>query len=252
MKTYKNFIKFEKGTFPMVISVPHGGTSDCEIIPKRLNGIHGIDKNTIELAQDLILYIKQISKNLSFIEKKPSCIISKVQRNKIDLNRKKSEAYNHNSFLGKEIYRFYHYKIKDLISENLRLFNYSMLLDIHGFEKDNRPTGFRDVELILGTNNLESFYSKSVPKKNWGNNIRGKIIQRFLELGIPIAPGHPRRKEYVLTGGFITQQYGASKCPNSQAIQIEFSDRIRLFDKKLRTQVLRILAEIFYKEILKF
>ena len=193
--------------------------------------------------------IKEISKNLTFNERKPSYIISKVRRSKIDLNRDEGEAYNPVSLLGKEIYRFYHGKIKELILENIRAHDYSMLLDIHGFERNNRPSGYRDVELILGTNNLESFFSKSIPKKDWAKNLRGKIIRRFLDLNIPIAPGHPRRNEYVLTGGFITQKYGASTITNSQAIQIEFSDRIRKFDTNLRSIVLHTIAEVFFNEI---
>ena len=252
MISYRNFIEFEKGTFPLIISVPHGGTLDCEGISKRKNGIQGIDKRTIELARDLISSVKNISRIKTSIERKPSYFFSKVPRSRIDLNRKESEAYNPDSLLGREIYRFYHDKINSQILENIKLFNYSLLIDIHGFEKNQRPQGFRDVELILGTNNLDSFFPQTIPKKEWQNNLRGMIIKKFLELDISIAPGHPRRSEYVLTGGFITQQYGASKIPNSQAIQIEFSDRIRLFDKDLKNTVINALTEVILHEILKY
>jgi hypothetical protein len=101
----------------------------------------------------------------------------------------------------------------------------------------------------LGTNNLESFFSEPIRRENWGDNIRGKIIQKFLELKIPIAPGHPKRREYVLTGGYITKKYGASQIPQSQAIQIEFSDKIRIQDQVLRELVLNSLAEILVKHL---
>ena len=123
-----------------------------------------------------------------------------------------------------------------------------MLIDIHGFEKDKRPKGFRDVELILGTNNLESLYPNSIPKKDWGKNLRGKIVKEFNNLNIAIAPGHHLRREFVLTGGYITAKYGASHIKNSQTIQIEFSDKIRLYDKELKKIVLSTLAELIYKE----
>ncbi len=64
----------------------------------------------------------------------------------------------------------------------------------------------------------------------------------------PIAPGHPRRREYVLTGGYITQAYGSSKISESKTMQIEFSDRIRILDKKLRKIVIQTLAEIIVNE----
>jgi len=80
-----------------------------------------------------------------------------------------------NSSLAQQIYQFYHKKIEELILENVNSFDNSLLIDIHGFESNKRPSGFRDVDLILGTNNLETFFSKPVPKKLWGNTIRGKI-----------------------------------------------------------------------------
>lgn len=63
-----------------------------------------------------------------------------------------------------------------------------------------------------------------------------------------IAPGHPRRREYVLTGGYITQTYGSSKISKSKTMQIELSDRIRILDKKLRKIVIQTLAEIIVNE----
>ena len=172
-----------------------------------------------------------------------------VRRSKIDLNRAEKEAYNQKSLLAREIYNHYHSKIKQWIFNNLKKYNRSLLIDIHGFEKDNRPPGFRDVEVILGTNNLRSFFPESIPKRNWANNIRGKIIQKFLELDIPIAPGHPRRKEYVLIGGYITRSYGASYIPKSQTIQIEISDRIRIHDKELREIATKILVDILFEDL---
>jgi len=52
----------------------------------------------------------------------------------------------------------------------------------------------------------------------------------------------------VLTGGYIVQNYGASRIENSQAIQIEFSDTIRLYDEELREKTLNSLAHLFFKE----
>lgn len=71
-----------------------------------------------------------------------------------------------------------------------------------------------------------------------------------MNLDIPIAPGRLRRKEYVLTGGYIIKQYGSSKIPGSQSIQIEFSDRIRLYDGDLKRKVLEALSEVLLDEIL--
>lgn len=241
-------IEYCQGSIPLIISVPHGGSLMVEEIPDRVEGIHGIDRNTVNIACSLR---KKISKLFSLNQentKVPSYIISKVHRIKIDFNRKPSKAFNRESNMAKKLYHFYHKTLLDLISYNLDKFNRSLLVDIHGFEKKKRPIGFRDVELVLGTNNFKSMFSPILPKKDWGKNLRGNIIKKFNELNIPIAPGHPRRREYVLTGGYIINNYGASRIKNSQTIQIEFSDKIRINDDILKETVLAVLAQLLYNE----
>ncbi len=249
MQEINKYIEFEVGNIPLILSVPHGGLLRCDSIPQRTEGVLGIDRGTVDLAKNIINQISIEFEGDKGGFKSPYNIISKVRRNKIDLNRSEHEAYNQNSFIAREIYRFYHNKIEELILTNLNKFNHSLLIDIHGFERDARPQGFRDVDIILGTNNLESLFSEPIKKRDWDKNVRGKIIEGMIQLGIPVAPGHPRRKEYVLTGGYITTQYGASRFSKSQAIQIEFSDRIRLYDKFLRERVINTLARVLFEVI---
>jgi N-formylglutamate amidohydrolase len=245
----RNFVEAEEGNIPLIISVPHGGLLECNFIPRRKSGVMGIDRGTIEFSKNLITQIKQKFKNQNLEDKTPFSIFSKVQRSKIDLNRIEAEAYNHISFFAREIYNYYHFKIRQWILGNLKNYNRSLLIDIHGFEREKRPSGFRDVDVILGTNNLNSLFSEAVPKRDWAKNIRGRIIEKFLDVNIPIAPGHSRRREYVLKGGYITQTYGAFHIPKSQTIQIEISDRIRLDDKELKVAVINLLVEIFFEEL---
>ena len=245
----KDYIEYRRGTIPLIISVPHGGLFKVENIPDRTSGIDGVDRETVSLAIDLIENINKLFQLNSKDIRTPSYIISKVERLKIDFNRKESEAFHIKSSLAKEIYQFYHNKINELISYNLNEFKRSLLIDIHGFEKAKRPKGFRDVELVLGTNNLETMFKYKTSKQDRGKNFRGKIVKKFNELNIPIAPGHPRRREYVLTGGYIVQKYGASRIKNSQAIQIEFSDTVRRYDERLRKKTLNSLAQLLFEEL---
>ncbi|MFX1391138.1 MAG: hypothetical protein ACFE9Z_13820 [Promethearchaeota archaeon] len=250
MLELSTYIEFKEGNIPLIFSVPHGGSLDCDSIPQRSNGILGIDKGTMQLTIDLVKEIKLKYKEQQLKKKWPFYIISKLRRSRIDLNRQESNAFDQNSFIGREIYNFYHSKILKWINVNLQIFDKCLLIDIHGFEKKDRPSGFRDVEIILGTNNLKSFFPNPIPKRDWGNNIRAKIIKAFLELNIPIAPGHPRRREYVLTGGYITKKYGASHIPKNQTIQIEFSDNLRLYNNDLRRITLKTLADVLFQEYL--
>ncbi|MFX0071464.1 MAG: N-formylglutamate amidohydrolase [Candidatus Hermodarchaeota archaeon] len=250
MDNLGKYIKYKKGSIPLILSVPHGGTLECKEIPKRVEGIFGIDKNTISVAHEFIKYIEKFSKLYYSTKKTPSYVMNRVHRSKIDVNRTKSEAYYKNSHIANRIYDFYHKKIDELIRSNLKTFNKSILIDLHGFEKDKRPTGYRDVDIVLGTNNLASILN-SIPirRRDRDKNLRGEIIKKLLEFNIQIAPGHSRRGEYILTGGFITQKYGASSISNSQAIQIELSDRIRVHDRDLKAKVLNALAHVFLKNL---
>ena len=244
MENLNKYIRSKKGNIPLILSVPHGGTLECSEIPIRLDGVLGVDKNTIELAQELIFRLEDVSERYFSVKKFPSYVISKVRRCKIDLNRIEAEAYISSSRIAKKLYQLYHKQIRELIDYNLYKYNYSLLLDIHGFEKHKRPQGYRDVEIVLGTKNLATLYQESVPIKNRDKNIRGEIIKNFLSLDIPIAPGHPRRKEFILTGGYITQKYGVAEISGSQTMQMEFSDRIRVYDKELKNKILVSLAEV--------
>ena len=249
MLANNDYVEYKIGTIPLIISVPHGGKLECPSIPKRVSGVLGIDKGTIELTRDILEALETITKGRTRISHSPSHIISHVRRNKIDMNRSMEKAYVPMSNLAMNIYRFYHDKIRESILENIKRFHYSLLIDVHGFESHKRPQGFRDVDLILGTNNLQSLFSTPVQKKDWNKNIRGKLVKKFLELNVPIAPGHQRRREYVLKGGFTTLAYGASKIPGSQVIQIEFSERIRYRNEKLKKLVVTSLAEVLIDEI---
>lgn len=246
MEDLSKLIVHTKGTMPLILSVPHGGEFLCDEIPTRLVGICGIDKNTINLAQELVEKIFNVYYKRKEQTQKPSLIFCNVARNKIDLNRPIETAFNNSSKFAKSIYQKYHDTLKKYVIQNIETHGTSLLLDIHGFEAKSRPPGFRDVDLILGTDNLKSLCNTPIKKNEWSNNIRGNIINTFLDLEISIAPGHPGRKEYVLSGGYITQKYGASQIFNSQALQIEFSDRIRVHDEQLKKKVLNSLAEIIF------
>jgi N-formylglutamate amidohydrolase len=250
MNKNTDYLKIKRGNIPLIFSVPHGGNLDYDAIPNREKGVIGIDKYTIPLTEILIEKIKKTAQSLINKNIKPSYIISHIKRQKIDFNRRKEKAFNGNTKKALKIYNIYHNSIKKLILRNLKCFDKSLLIDIHGFEQEDIPRGFRIVDIVLGTNNLATLFPYEIPKKKRDQNIRGKIIEALLENDIKVAPGHPKRKEYVLKGGYITKKYGASRFhKNSQTLQIEFSDEVRVNNGLLKEKILQILAEICIHEI---
>ncbi len=59
MREFAKYVKYYQGNLPLIISVSHGGALKIEEIPERKSGIRGIDKNTIEIAVELIEQIKK-------------------------------------------------------------------------------------------------------------------------------------------------------------------------------------------------
>ncbi|MBN1801343.1 MAG: N-formylglutamate amidohydrolase [Candidatus Lokiarchaeota archaeon] len=249
MNDMNRYVHCEQGSIPIILSVPHDGRIECENIPKRTSGILGFDKGTMKLAKDLTDWFVKISQERIGKSHTPSQVVSKIRRSQIDLNRSPNQAFYEKSDIASKIFKKYHDTIRNITTENISKHGISILIDIHGFESHKRPPGFRDVDVILGTDNLKSFYSEDIPKLQWNNTIRGKLIRKFLKLGVPIAPGNPWEEEIVLKGGYIVQEHGASNNPRSRAIQIEFSDRLRLRNEDLKNLVLKNLAEQFLNEI---
>ncbi|MFW9785535.1 MAG: hypothetical protein ACFFFB_24850, partial [Candidatus Heimdallarchaeota archaeon] len=81
------YVEFQKGNIPLIISVPHGGTSKYGNIPRRTKGILGVDGETIYIAKKLIELLEVKFNEFGSKSKTPSYSISKVPRSKIDLNR---------------------------------------------------------------------------------------------------------------------------------------------------------------------
>ena len=238
------FIICRRGNIPLILSVPHGGINKFEdILLERKYGIKGTDKNTIKIALKLKESIKNYSQEKFKTQITPSLIFSNVHRSRIDFNRPPSEAYSVDSKLSEKIYNNFHENLKKLLFYNYQNWKISYLIDIHGFEKSKRPAGFMDVEIVIGTKNLQTIFPEGQPKNENHKNIRNLIIEELHKNNIFAAPVWPKQKEYVLTGGYITQKYGAENYNFSKSMQIEFSDDIRYNDEKLYLKVIRILSK---------
>ena len=72
---FQDYIECRLGTIPLIFSVPHGGTADIENIPDRKSGILGVDKDTIQLARDLIKYVDELFHCARIDGKVPSYLI---------------------------------------------------------------------------------------------------------------------------------------------------------------------------------
>jgi N-formylglutamate amidohydrolase len=78
-----NYVEYQVGTLPFVISVPHGGSVEAASIPDRTcnNPVYATDAYTVETALEIKNYLFEITGCY------PHLIISHLKRSKLDQNR---------------------------------------------------------------------------------------------------------------------------------------------------------------------
>jgi hypothetical protein len=123
-----NYIEYQKGTLPIVLSVPHGGDLDPVSIPNRTcnNPVFATDANTIETALAL--------KNALFEQTGcyPHIIICHLKRSKLDCNRNLSDGACGNSQAVVAWNEFQGFIATAQNHANLSSSNNTIFIDLHG------------------------------------------------------------------------------------------------------------------------
>ncbi|MFX0090758.1 MAG: N-formylglutamate amidohydrolase [Candidatus Hodarchaeota archaeon] len=220
-------LTFNCGSFPVVLSSPHGGTTRPSNIPDRFGGLKIEEKHVNMILQKIC----------TLLPSSPSYIYSKISRFKVDFNRSflSEEAYNEKSALIARIHAKYHLILRYLIN-TIPPEEYGLLLDLHGFDSKKNSSEARKADLILGT----SFNSTLIERNGsyWGKK---ELINNLSEAGFSVFPPSIDKAEYgPLSGGMIVRTF--TDFPNISAIQLEISDKVR-HDKDQRTELAHALAE---------
>ncbi len=87
----RNYLDYGIGQSNLIISAPHGGYLNSVIIPRRTSGTLVKDTSSLEIIRKMLIYFSV----------KPTFIIAKIHRSRVDLNREIKEAAqgNHNAEL---------------------------------------------------------------------------------------------------------------------------------------------------------
>src|SRR5262249_36178437 len=88
----EDFVTVQKGTLPIIISVPHGGRKPVPDVPERVGtGVTNFqtvrDENTIELTEK---FVEELEKAL---DGKPWVVTAHFERKYLDVNRSAKEGY---------------------------------------------------------------------------------------------------------------------------------------------------------------
>jgi len=230
-----NFINFTKGTIPILITAPHGGSEQPIGVETRIgtdmagNTVESFnivkDSWTKDIAEDIqTKYIK----NYGGI---PYIVTAKFHRKYIDANRPEHQAFE--SEAARIHYENYHNKITEYIKDIKHKFGQGMLLDIHG--QAQKPS-----EIIRGTRNGISV-KNLVSNSGWdaivGNNGFFGLLE---DQGFSVEPSNSEvptsttpTPEGSLSGGTTVKFNGSHNIVGLDAIQFEIGSDIR-FSESLR------------------
>ncbi len=226
----QEYIEFYEGTLPIILSAPHGG----EILPKeiktRTSGVFEKDDYTKELTLEII---KEFEKSLG---KTPYAVIASISREKIDLNRKKEEAFEDKKAL--KIYDRFHNLIKFSKNEVEKKFAKGIYIDIHGQSHPHNYLEFGymldNSTLNLHETQLKEYQEQSsiknlakFSKQSFFNQLKGAFSMGSLmtNLGFDSVPSvklpYAADNNYY-EGAYNTYLHGSLDKRNISGIQIEF------------------------------
>ena len=119
------FIEYNGGDLPIVISVPHGGALTPASIPNRTIGTTVTDTNTIELGRAIVQAL------VTRTGRAPHLVLCQLRRTKLDANRELAEAAAGNAE-AIQAWVDYHDFISMSVQEVVRRHGRGLFIDLHG------------------------------------------------------------------------------------------------------------------------
>jgi N-formylglutamate amidohydrolase len=202
------FVRVESGTLPVVISVPHGGSSVLPGVPERVlpGATTVLDTNTYELGLAVQAQL------FALTGKNAHLVAAQVSRKYVDFNRSASEAYESSAVAP--IYTFYHTALQTAVNAaKSQSLTGAILIDIHG-QGDASTLIFRGTQNGL-TADLSTLY-RTAPNG---------LLTEMLARGLTVSPATGATGENAsFTGGHIVQAYGfpGGALNRVNAVQLEF------------------------------
>jgi len=230
----QRYFEFKLGTYPIVLSCPHGGFKTLKSVPVRSNGVIIPDKNVYILAKALIFALKEQGIPIYYI-------VSKIHRKIVDLNRppRSFVAFDQRSKSARRIHRLYHKLLQNMVSRCVSLYNRCLLIDLHGFSRPH--LAYPDI--IFGNIFGKSLVLKTKEKGYWGfSDIISEVSKDFkVDDGLGITDFN-----LAYSGGYITHQF--YKREKINAFQLEIAKYIR-YDLELTRKLIDLLVAGIMKTI---
>jgi hypothetical protein len=239
-----NYIEYQVGTLPLVISVPHGGNMEPSSIPDRTcnNPVYAVDAFTIETA----MAIK--SRLFAVTGCYPHIIISHLKRNKLDPNRNMADGACGNPEANLAWTEFQNFIAEAQNTANQQFNSKTFFVDLHGhgnpIQRIELGYLLYDDELELPDNTLNSLqyinYSsiKNLALNNANNYTHTQLLRGPNAFGtllannsFPAVPSQsipfPGTTSNYYSGGYITANhtcYNPAASINGLQMELNFSN----------------------------
>jgi hypothetical protein len=232
----EEYVHFEAGNIPLILSVPHGGELKPSKITNRTcnDAVSVMDEFTIELSQAIMAEFAKVGQ-------KPYLIVNKMHRSKMDANRNRVDATCGDTN-AQAVWDLFHGQIETSRTEVKAKFQKGLFIDLHGhgnpkqrvelgyllFEDElalpnetlNSPA-LLEVSSIqnLARNNLSGVVHTELLK---GDNAFGSLLNQTGFSAVPSsADPVPLAPDNYFSGGYNTANYSSYKGGNIDGIQVE-------------------------------
>lgn len=226
----QTLVTAQRGTLPILISAPHGGTRRIEGVPDRngkgvsrkrgakTNFSFALDRHTDTLALALADALEKLT------GKRPYLVVAHFSRRQLDANRSVEEGVE--SPAARAVYEQYHTALRDYRSEILATFGGGILIDLHGHGGDPE-TLYRGTADGQTVRNLREMFGMEALVGPQG------LMGSLEAAGIKVVPpaASPDRENPALNGGFIVRTYGSFAGGSFDAVQMELGLALRAPDR---------------------
>lgn len=223
----ETYLTIEKGSLPIVFSVPHGGEVALEGAPERIKGTKEQDDRVNELAAAIQRQL------LAKTGKQAYLVGAKISRKYVDFNRRAEDAYE--SPDAAPVYEAYYDALRSAIGQ-VRLQPGALLLDIHG-QSFKRDVVFRGTGSGSTANNTP-FYAEP-----------DGLLTRLNAAGLNVEPASAGAKEEHFSGGTIVRVFGRQTPQGIDSVQLEFGANWRTTLDRIE-QTAAIVADALIRHLL--
>ncbi|WP_216366724.1 putative metal-binding motif-containing protein, partial [Flagellimonas amphidinii] len=238
------FIEYIPGTYPIIISIPHGGLLEPATIPDRncAGCIYGNDTYTQEIGRRIADYFFQETGY------HPHVVINLLHRKKLDANREIGEGADEHP-VGEEAWKNYQNFIETAKTAIINDFGRGLLIDFHGHAHTKKrielgyiltktDLNLSDTDLnnnaITNKNSIKNLVNDNELNLSHSELVRGPLSFGSLiyQKGYPAVPSpddpFPLLTDPYFNGGYNVFTHGAWNSSEIDAFQIECDQNIRI------------------------